>query len=75
MTAFGLTDLAFFATPRPWPEITARFAAWRPAALLDAILAADTDGGAGLLLWRPKPLRAWQLTDRGRAHVARGGRP
>lgn len=71
---FDHADLAFFDEPRSWREINQRFARWKDGELLDAIIAADSDGGAGLLFYRGAPMRAWQLTDLGRELVARGGR-
>jgi hypothetical protein len=78
---FNRSDLGFFAVPRTWREIEARFEIDRPqveADIRDAIIHVDDDGGLGFLHWHQAKM-AWCLTARGRSvagprHVAAGER-
>lgn len=68
----GLTaeELSFFAAPRTWDEINARFHWIGPRERLSVMLLLDCDGGRGFLAW-DRRTQTWGLTDSGREHVRR----
>lgn len=69
--SLSLEELAFFWSPRAWPDINERLGGnQRPGSsdVRDAIIEVDDDGGAGFLRWH-KDTMSWALTDKGKAHV------